>query len=203
MLTARQEEMLDFIRSYQLAEGVPPSTRVVQKRFGFASQNAVMTHLRALAAKGAVKQLADGSWGVAAKEVQGLFVLPLFGSIPAGKPDEREQEADETVAVDPALFGVAVTRRGSLWALRIRGDSMRDAQIADGDVGVFERREARVGDIVAALVDGVTTTLKRLVEADGRLVLRAENPRYPDIVPLESLESQGVLVGLIRRVGGG
>ncbi len=203
MLTARQEEMLDFIRSYQLAEGVPPSTRVVQKRFGFASQNAVMTHLRALAAKGAVKQLADGSWGVAAKEVQGLFVLPLFGSIPAGRPDEREQEAGETVAVDPALFDVAVTRRGALWALRIRGDSMRDAQIADGDVGVFECREARVGDIVAALVDGVTTTLKRLVEADGRLVLRAENPRYPDIVPLESLESQGVLVGLIRRIGRG
>ncbi len=199
MLTARQEEMLEFIRGYQAAEGIPPSTRVVQKRFGFASQNAVMSHLRALATKGAVVQLADGSWGVKAKEVQGLFELPLYGSIPAGWPEERREESGETVLIDPARFGVVPGRRPRLWALRIEGDSMEGAHILAGDIGVFERREAQPGDIVAALVDGATTTLKRWVQVEGRAVLRAANPRYADIVPVETWESQGVLVGLIRQ----
>lgn len=191
--------MLDFIRGYQVLEGVPPSTRTVQKRFGFASQNAVMSHLRALAAKGAVVQLADGSWGVKAREVQGLFELPLHGSIPAGRPAERFEEEGERLLIDPARFGVATGRRERLWALRIQGDSMEGAHILDGDIGVFERREARPGDIVAALVDGVSTTLKRWVQVEGRAVLRAENPRYGDIVPTESWECQGVMIGLIRK----
>jgi repressor LexA len=75
---------------------------------------------------------------------------------------------------------------------------MVDAHIVDGDLVILERREPRPGDIVAALVDETTTTLKRLVRAGGRLVLRAENKRYKDIVP-ERLESQGVVVGVIRR----
>ncbi len=202
MLTTRQEEILDFIRTHQQEHSFPPSTRAIQKRFGFASQNSAMSHLRALAAKGAVEQFGDGSWGVRASEIQGLFDLPIYGAIPAGLPDQREQEPLETLAIDPAAF--RSTRRGRsaspLWGLRVTGDSMIEAHICDGDIGVFERREARPGDIVAALVDGVSTTLKRLVLVQGRLILRAENPRYADIVPAERLETQGVLVGLIRRV---
>jgi repressor LexA len=80
----------------------------------------------------------------------------------------------------------------------VQGDSMINAHILDGDLVVLERREARPGDIIAALVDETTTTLKRLVLVDGRMILRAENKLYHDIVP-ERLETQGVLVGVIRR----
>lgn len=199
-LTSRQEEILDFIRSYQREHATPPSVRVVQRQFKFASSNASASHLRALAAKGAVHQLPDGSWGVRASEVQGLFDLPIYGSIPAGKPDDREQQTADILAVDPAAFGVRAHRQKHLWGLRITGDSMINAHICEGDIGVFERREARPGDIIAALVDGTATTLKRLVLVKGKAVLRAENARYADIVPAERLECQGVLVGLIRRV---
>lgn len=202
MLTARQEEILDFIRSYQCEHSVPPSSRVIQKQFRFASQNAAMTHLRALAAKGAVTQLPDGSWGLKAAEVQGLFELPVYGAIPAGAPDHREQEASERVWLHGTAFGVAAARRHLLWGLRVSGDSMIDAHICDGDIGVFERREPRPGEIIAALVDGTTATLKRLVKVRGKLALRPENKRYEDIIPAEKLECQGVMVGLIRRFGG-
>jgi SOS regulatory protein LexA len=200
MLTSRQEEILDFIRGYQRTHGIPPSSRIIKRQFNFASHTSALKHLRALAGKGAVVQLADGSWGVKAREVQGLIDLPLLGAIPAGTPDEREQEGTESVAVDPAIFGVPTARLSNLWALRVSGDSMVGAFICDGDIGVFERREPRPGEIVAALVDETTTTLKRLIQTSEGMVLRAENPRYADIVPQEKLECQGVLVGVIRRV---
>ena len=207
MLTARQEEILDFIRSHQRAEGIPPSTRIIQKRFGFASQNSVMTHLRALAAKGAIEQFGDGSWGVRVAELQGMLDLPIYGAIPAGLPDQREQQPLETIALPPSTFGIRPRHASRttpdapplLWGLRISGDSMIGAQIQDGDIGIFERREPRPGEIIAALVGGVSTTLKRLIKTPAGLVLRAENPRYADIHPQDRLECQGVLVGLIRQ----
>lgn len=199
MLTERQEEILDYLRSYQREHTIPPSSRAIQKRFGFASQNAAIKHLRNLAAKGAVAQFPDGSWGVKAKQVQGLFDLPIYGAIPAGLPDLREQENAETLPVNPSVFGIPARRHAHLWGLRIAGDSMINAHICDGDIGIFERREARPDDIIAALVDGTSTTLKRLVLVGGRAILRAENKRYADIIPAEGLECQGVLIGLIRR----
>lgn len=199
-LTDRQEEIVDFLRAYQQEHGVNASVRVLQRHFGFSSSNAAASHLRLLAKKKAIVQAPDGSWGVAISEVQGLFVLPVFGVIPAGRPDEREQAPEDTITVDPATFGVSEKRRGSLWALRVTGDSMIDACIQPGDIGVFERRDPREGEVIAALVDGTSTTLKRLVKVRGRFVLRAENKRYADIVPAEKLECQGVMVGLIRRM---
>jgi repressor LexA len=200
MLTERQEEILEFIRQFQSEHGLPPSTREIQKHFGFSSQTTVMGHLQALAAKHQLTKLADRKWGLKAQEVQGqLFALPVYGAIPAGLPAMQEQEADETLHVDPAVFGVRRPRAHQYWALRVAGDSMIDAHILDGDLVVLERREPRTGDIVAALVDDTTTTLKRLVRIGGRPVLRAENKRYKDIVPAR-LESQGVVVGVIRRV---
>jgi repressor LexA len=102
--------------------------------------------------------------------------------------------------VDAAAFGVPESRRKNLWALRVTGDSMIGANIQSGDLGIFERREPHPGDIIAALVDGTSTTLKRLVKVRGQLVLRAENKNYADIVPTERLECQGVMVGLVRRM---
>ena len=200
MLTERQQEVLTFIRSFQEAKGVPPSTREIQRHFKFASQTAVMGHMRSLANKGMIEQLAGRVWGLKASELQmHLFELPIYGSIPAGLPAMQEQEPVEKIPVDPALFGIGRANAGEVWGLRVSGDSMINAHILDGDLAILARREPRPGDIIAALVDETTTTLKRLVLVRGRPVLRAENKRYRDIVPERRLESQGVMVGLIRR----
>jgi repressor LexA len=200
MLTERQQEVLTFIRSFQEAKGVPPSTREIQRHFKFASQTAVMGHMRSLANKGMIEQLAGRVWGLKASELQmHLFELPIYGSIPAGLPAMQEQEPVEKIPVDPALFGIGRAKAGEVWGLRVSGDSMINAHILDGDLAILARREPRPGDIIAALVDETTTTLKRLVLVRGRPVLRAENKRYRDIVPERRLESQGVMVGLIRR----
>ena len=200
MMTERQEQILDFIRLFQREKGVPPSSREIQRRFRLASQSTVIGHLRALANKGQIEQLAGRTWGLKALAVQAqLFEMPVFGTIPAGLPAMQEQTPDETIAVNPSVFGVRRPGPHQVWALRVQGDSMVDAHIMDGDLVVLERRDPREGDIIAALVDETTTTLKRLVHLRGRPVLRAANKRYRDIVPERRLESQGVVVGLIRR----
>jgi len=200
MPTEKQQAVLDFIRQQQQDTGIPPSVRDIQRQFGFKSANAAFTHLRALARKGLVEQLNGKTWGLRAREVQThLFTLPVFGTIPAGLPAMQEQIPDETIGVDLALFGVRRPRLHHVWALRVQGDSMVDAHILDGDLVVLERREPRPGDIIAALVDETSTTLKRLVHVRGKPVLRPENKRYRDIVPEQQLESQGVVIGVIRR----
>ncbi len=199
-LTERQEEVLAFVSDYQRDHKVPPSTRIIQKHFGFASQTSVVRILAALAAKAVLEQLPDGVWGAKANEVQSLFALPIYGEIPAGVPALQEQQMLRSISIDPSLFGVRPTRTHLLWGLEIKGDSMIDAQIRDGDLGIFERREPRLGDIIAALVNETTVTLKRLVEVRGQRVLRAENKNYADIIPTTGLECQGVLVGVIRSL---
>ena len=199
MLTERQDQFLDFVKTHQRTHGVPPSTRQIGRQLD-SSQATVMGHLRALAKKSQLEKLADGKWGLKAAGVQThLFEAPIYGSIPAGLPAMQEQTPDETITVDPALFGVRRARPDHFWFLRVRGDSMIDAHILDGDLVALERREPRPGDIIAALVDETETTLKRLVRVGGRLILRAANARYADIIPTRGLESQGVVVGLMRR----
>jgi repressor LexA len=199
MLTEKQEAVLAFIKKYQSEEQVPPSTRIIQRHFGHPSPNSAAQYLKALAAKDQVEQFADGRWGVKATEIQGtLFEAPVYGSIPAGLPAMQEQDPEETVCLDPSMFGVRKPRAGQFWLLRVTGDSMVGAGIVDGDIVALVRRDPRPGDIVAALVNDTEVTLKRLVKERGRTILRAENPKYPDI-KAERIESQGVVIGLIRR----
>lgn len=200
MLSEKQEAILDYIREVQTERGMPPSTRDIQRQFGYASQNAAMNHLRALAKKGSIEQINGRTWGLKATSIQGqLFTIPVYGSIPAGPAVSAEQLDGETLSIDLALFGLPLNRARKLWALRVRGDSMIDAHICDGDLAILEQREPRAGDIVAALVDETNTTLKRLLYRAGAAILHPENPRYPDIIPERGLECQGVLVGLVRR----
>jgi repressor LexA len=199
MLTEKQEAILEYVRQVQAERSVPPSTREIQRHFGHASQNAAMSHLRALARKEQIEQLADGRWGNKAAQVQGqLFEMQVYGEIPAGLPAMREQEPLESIPVDPRFFGVTHAKPQQLWALRVRGDSMIDAGILDGDIVIMARRDPKPGDVIAALVDDTEVTLKRLVKEKGRMVLRAANPRYPDLAP-RKIETQGVMVGVIRR----
>ncbi|MEO6875814.1 MAG: transcriptional repressor LexA [Opitutaceae bacterium] len=200
-LTEKQSAILAFIQAEQAEHGIPPSTRDIQRKFRYASQNAVMNHLRALAKRQRIERINGRTWGLKAGHTAGpRFSLPVYGTIPAGRPAMQEQVPDESIEIDPALFGLRRARRDRAWALRVSGDSMINAHIVAGDLVVLERRPPRAGDIIAALVDETTTTLKRLRYDKGVAVLRAENPRYPDIIPEHGLECQGVVVGVIRQV---
>ena len=203
MLTPRQQQVLDFVHSHRDRQGVFPSLREIQAHFGFASPFAVTRHLQALERKGALhrqpgKARAFSSPTLARRGP--LLQVPLYGIIPAGLPAANEEavEPDSYVSVDAASLGVRSTAR--LFALRVRGDSMTGAHILDGDVVFVAPREPQPGQIVAALIDG-ESTLKRFLLQRGRPFLRAENPRYPDLLPAAELVIQGVMVGLIRRGG--
>ncbi len=198
-LTARQQEVLDFIQSHQQQHGVSPSLREIQAHFGFASPFAVQRHVDALTQKGALHRLAGKARGLLHPAHHpghtALVSIPLYGVIPAGLPVEAVQEADSHISVDAASLGVRANTK--LFALRVRGDSMIGANIVEDDIVFLTPREPRPLDIVAALIDG-ESTLKRFLLQRGRAFLRAENPRYPDLLPTTDLTIQGVMVGLLR-----
>ena len=121
--------------------------------------------------------------------------IPLLGSIIAGKPETPEGRVDGCIDIDPTTLRLPKNAR--TFALKVRGDSMRNAAILEGDIVIMEFREAKHGDIVAALIDG-ETTLKRFVVQGGMPYLRASNPKYPDLIPARELVIQGVLIALLR-----
>jgi len=126
--------------------------------------------------------------------------IPLYGSIPAGFGDERTQEPDGFVAIDVKTIGFNPTAR--TFCLKVIGDSMIGKHICDGDIVILEHgAEPRHGDIVAALIDR-KNTLKTFIQKGGKRYLRAENPKYPDLIPSEELVIQGVYKGLIRKTKG-
>lgn len=198
VLTDRQRDVLEFINGHHRQHGVAPSLREIQAHFGFASPFAVQRHVDALTAKGALRRLDGKARGLlpSAHPRRGaLAEIPLYGTIPAGIPTATEQEPDSYISVDTVSLGVKPTAK--LFALRVRGDSMIDASILDGDVVFVTPREPNPRDIVAALIDG-ESTLKRFLVQRGRPFLRAENPKYADLIPAEELFIQGVMVGLLR-----
>jgi repressor LexA len=198
-LTDRQQQVLDFIHAHQREHGVSPSLREIQAHFGFASPFGVQRHIAALTAKGALRRLEGKARGLlpAAHPRRGaLAEIPLYGVIPAGLPIATEQEPDSYISVDTASLGVRPNTK--LFALRVRGESMIGASILDGDVVFITPREPRPREIVAALIDG-ESTLKRFLIQRGQPFLRAENPRYPDLMPADELVIQGVMIGLLRR----
>jgi repressor LexA len=198
VLTDRQSQLLDFLRRYQRQHGVMPSTRDIQRHFGFASQTAAMGHLRALERKGVIRRLAGMARAVIfsnEEDKSGLLHIPVYGSIPAGFAADNPQFSNEAVGIDRR--GLKLGANAKPFALRVRGDSMVGAHICDGDLVILEHREPKPYDIVAALIDE-ESTLKRYLVEDGRPFLRAENPNYPDLIPMRELVIQGVMVGLMR-----
>lgn len=198
-LTSRQQEILDYLKEHQRDTGFMPTTREIQHAFGFASQTAAMSHLRALERKGVIQRLANKARAVVFPEDLDrgeISDIPIYGSIAAGMSQDAEPERDGCVSVDITALGIP--RHAKTFALRVRGESMIDAHICDGDTVILEFREPRKGDVVAALIDG-ETTLKRYVVERGKPFLRAENTDYPDLIPARELIIQGVLVALLRH----
>ncbi|HYJ06136.1 MAG TPA: transcriptional repressor LexA [Chthoniobacterales bacterium] len=198
MLTDRQKGILEFIQSEQREKGITPSTREIQHHFGYASQTSVMQYLGALERKGFLNRHARKARALITP-VQKVRItdIPIYGQIPAGMATLTEQNIEGHVSLDTG--SVNASKNGRTFALRVRGDSMIDAHILDGDIVILEnRKDVQNGDIVAALIDG-ETTLKRYVMEHGRPYLKAENPLFPDLVPARELRIQGVMISLVRK----
>lgn len=201
-LTKRQREILEFIGAQQQASGLAPSFQEIADHFGFRSLTSVADHLRLLRRKGVLAGAAGRARALRVlSPLQTLrrpvADIPLFGSIPAGFPEDRQQEAKGCVSVDIETLGLKPGPR--TFALVVRGDSMVGRHILDGDIVVLEHGVTpRNGDVVAALIDN-ESTLKTFVLEQGKPWLRAENPRYPKMVPAHELVIQGVMAALIRK----
>ena len=200
--TRAQQRVLDFIQAEVNAGRPIPTLREIAERFGFRSHRAAACHLEALKRKGFVESEPGKARSLRvtsplAKLRGRVMDIPLFGSIPAGFAREREQEAEGCVSADIESIGFKPARNA--FALRVAGDSMIGRHIVDGDIVVLEHGpEPRPGDVVAALIDG-ESTLKTFLRRNGKPYLKAENPKYPDLIPAQELMIQGVFKALIRR----
>lgn len=225
-LTERQKQILDFIQHRQHFEKLTPTLREIASHFRFSSPNAALAHVQALRAKGFVKNLpgrarslqvlghpsedlvGSSSDAPASRQYKlrggararpGVMSVPIYGAIPAGRPMDAAQEQEGCVLIDMDTLGIKPIAR--TFGLKVRGDSMVGKSIIDGDIVIIEHGvQPRSGDVVAALIDG-QVTLKTFILQKGKPYLRAENPRYPNLIPQEELQIQGVMVALVRRRG--
>ena len=193
-LTARQQQILQLIRDAVSERGSPPTRAEIAQAFGFRSPNAAESHLRALARKGVISLDEGRARGIRLAEQPGM---PLIGRVAAGNPILADAHVQGRYQVDPTLFSPRAD-----YLLRVRGQSMRDAGILDGDLlAVHSTAEARNGQIIVArLCDEVT--VKRLNRQGARVELLPENPDFSPIVvdmQRDTLVIEGVVVGLIRN----
>ena len=204
-LTDRQQQVLQFIRGKQDSEGLAPTLREIAAHFRFRSPNAALSHVQALLAKGVLKNLPGRARSLQPHDPNAsknrfraqVVPVPIYGVIPAGFPKEATQEEEGCVLIDVNTLGIKPSAR--TFGLKVRGESMLGKNIVDGDIAIIEHGvQPRSGDVVAALIDG-QVTLKTFVLQRGKPYLRAENPRYPDLIPQEELQVQGVMVALVRK----
>jgi repressor LexA len=202
-LTDRQSEILKLIRELTEVSGYPPTRAEIAERMGFRSVNAAEQHLRALEKKGAIEIAAGASRGIRVREGRPasragrLLELPVIGRVAAGSPMLAQEHVQERYQVDPNLF----TPRAD-YLLRVRGMSMRDAGILEGDLlAVHRTQEARTGQVVVArLADEVT--VKRFRRRGHAVQLLPENPDFEAIevdLRSEPLVIEGIAVGVIRN----
>ncbi|MBL8178298.1 MAG: repressor LexA [Bryobacterales bacterium] len=201
MLTERQQAIFDFILQFRNRNGCSPSIPEIQRQFDIRSPNGVVGHLHALEAKGYIRRGERGSRQIdlVGHNAASIAEVPLYGSIAAGFPETAETPRAETfLGLDETTLGFRP--KNGCFALRVRGDSMKDAGIFDGDMVVVEPTPSpRENQIVAALIDG-ECTLKRLVRVNGKWFLKAENAAYPALHPRSDLVIQGAVRTVIRRM---
>jgi repressor LexA len=208
-LTFRQQEILGYIQLHMRRHATWPSFREIEHHFGFRSTNAVMGHLRALERKGYISRVPGQARtfriNLGLDETQqphdalDVVDIPIYGSIAAGYPDGIESAGViGRLQIDVDTAGIRRARRN--FALKVRGESMVDVGIFDGDTVIIEQAPPRDGDIVAALIDG-ETTLKRFVNKSGRApYLKAENRNFPALHPVSELVIQGVARAIVRNL---
>jgi repressor LexA len=193
-LTPRQVEILRLIETHVEESGFPPTRAEICTAMGFSSPNAAETHLRALERKGVIEMTSGASRGIRLTQ---QATLPVIGRVAAGSPMLAEQNVEQRYRIDPALFQPAAD-----YLLRVRGMSMRDAGILEGDLlAVHRTTQFRSGQIVVArLHDEVT--VKRIQRNRNTVELIAENPEFKPIVidlKRDPLDIEGIAVGVIRN----
>lgn len=200
-LTARQRQVLEWIRSFIEANGMPPTRAEIAAGLGFSTPSSAEDHLQALAKKGALEIVAGASRGLKLKQLPGEPVqgtLPLVGHVAAGSPILAVENVVARYRIDPELFASRAD-----YLLRVRGTSMRDAGILDGDLlAVRKTADARPGQIIVARVED-EVTVKRFRRRGREIVLEPENPEFEPIVvdPKKSAFAiEGIAVGLVRGV---
>lgn len=211
-LTARQQEILQLIQEAIANTGAPPTRAEIARQLGFKSANAAEEHLQALARKGAIELVSGTSRGIRLKKTSASLsslkqavlpidslqqmLLPLIGRVAAGSPILAQENLQQSYAVAPELFDQKPD-----YLLKVKGMSMRDAGIFDGDLlAVRATKEARNGQIIVARL-GEDVTVKRFARNQHLIELHAENPDFSTIVvqPGEPFEIEGLAVGLIRK----
>jgi len=212
-LTERQQQILDLIRHKIARTGFPPTRAEIARSLGFRSANAAEDHLRALARKGAIELTAGASRGIRllvpatgadpaetatqpSMPALAQILLPVVGRVAAGSPILAAEHVEREVGVEPSLFTQTPD-----YLLRVRGLSMRDAGILDGDLlAVKKASEARNGQIVVARL-GDEVTVKRLMRSGSGIQLLPENPEFSPIIvsSQDEFSLEGIAVGLIRN----
>ena len=194
-LTARQREVLDFIREKIDQRGYGPTVREIGEEFKIASPNGVMCHLKALEKKGLISREPNRSRAIQlAPEAQTETGMPLVGSIAAGNLTEAIEEAERFEFED------WFPTRKNQFALRVKGDSMIEAQIADGDLVVCKKtKTAHKGDIVVALTDEGDATLKYWYPEANRVRLQPANSSMKPIY-CRNVQVLGIVTGVVRRI---
>ncbi len=205
-LTARQQQILDLIRSEIARTGFPPTRAEIARALGFKSANAAEDHLKALARKGAIELTAGASRGIRLTDLMpsapdispsqlAQLLVPLVGRVAAGHPILAAEHVEREIGIEPALFSQTPD-----YLLRVQGSSMRDAGILDGDLLAVRRSpEARNGQIVVARL-GDDVTVKRFSRNGRHVELLPENPDFQPIIvtPDDDFSLEGIAVGLIR-----
>ena len=197
-LTKRQREILDYLNEFIEQQGYAPSLEEIGRRFGLSSLATVHKHLTNLQDKGFIRRAWNRSRSVELVPTRmggRALDLPLLGYVAAGAPIEAVV-SDETVTVPEDLVGTRDT-----YALRVRGNSMIDEQIRDGDLVVVEDRQtAHNGEMVIALLEGTEVTLKKFYRENGHIRLQPANDAVaPIIMRADRVQLQGVVVGVMRR----
>lgn len=199
-LTRRQRQILDYLQNYIRTNGFAPSFEEIAERFAFSSLATVHEHLTNLERKGYITRSHNESRSIELVRQpghSGASDLPLLGQVAAGEPIEAVTTA-ETISVPDDL----IPRRGSSYVLKVRGDSMIDENIQDGDfIVVHSRDTARDGETIIALIEGESATVKRIYREPGGWIRL--QPANENVKPIRAHEDniliQGVVVGVMRK----
>jgi repressor LexA len=206
VLSERQQQVLDYIRTTVAARGYPPSVREIGEAIGLSSPSTVHSHLSALVAAGAIKRDPTKPRAIMIVEeitpVESPAALPdrirevpLLGRIAAGAPILAAELVEDVLPLPVDLVG-----NDPVFLLEVKGDSMIGAGIFEGDlVAIRSQKDARDGEIVAALINGEEATVKRLRRRDGKVILESENPAYEPMVFTDNVELVGKVVSVLRR----
>lgn len=202
-LTDRQFSILKYLYDNIREKGRPPTLREIGEHFSISSTKGVSDHLKALERKGWIRKEKGRARGIylIRDKVEKVFNeedrIPIVGKVTAGGPDLAVENLEGAVDFDEMF-----PRRESLFALRVRGDSMSGAGIKKNDLLVIRKQStARIGRIVVAVVNGDEGTVKRLTGKGEKIRLKPENPDYEEIVkPSSEVEIRGVVIGVIRKI---